>query len=187
MQPGREWVEHQEDQAAGNVDERIKRIVTGARLRAPLLALGLGLLLSILLGIALAAGPWDAQVLIRVLLLAMVSSLLAFLVSLQRLRKELICPLARLEESVSQVCSGEPGATLSLHDTGVLGLMVRDLDSLNEELSELYEDMDTRVSRHTTRLAQKTASLKILYDVAASVNQAKNLEDLLLRFLRVLK
>ena len=30
------------------------------------------------------------------------------------------------------------------------------------------------MSRHTTRLAQKTASLKILYDVAASVNQAQN-------------
>ncbi|MCB1772100.1 MAG: GAF domain-containing protein, partial [Gammaproteobacteria bacterium] len=47
--------------------------------------------------------------------------------------------------------------------------------------------MDSRVSRHTTRLAQKTASLKILYDVAASINQAQNLEELLLRFLRVLK
>jgi two-component system, NarL family, nitrate/nitrite sensor histidine kinase NarX len=69
----------------------------------------------------------------------------------------------------------------------VLGGMVSDLDSLNEELSELYEDMDSRVSRHTTRLAQKTASLKILYDVAASINQAQNLEELLLRFLRVLK
>jgi two-component system nitrate/nitrite sensor histidine kinase NarX len=47
--------------------------------------------------------------------------------------------------------------------------------------------MDSRVSRHTTRLAQKTASLKILYDVAASINQAQDLEALLLRFLRVLK
>jgi two-component system nitrate/nitrite sensor histidine kinase NarX len=123
----------------------------------------------------------------RVQLSAVALSLFAFVVSLHRLRKELIRPLARLEESVSQVCAGEPGANLSLANTGVLGAMVRDLDGLNEELSELYEDMDSRVSRHTTRLAQKTASLKILYDVAASVNQAQNLEELLLRFLRVLK
>ena len=180
-------MEQAEEQAVGSVGERVRRIVTGARLLVPLSVLGLGLLLGVLVGIALSLGVWDAQVLTVLLLLTSTGSLLAFLVSVQRLRRELIGPLARLEESVSLVCAGEPGATLSLHDTGVLGAMVRDLDSLNEELSELYEDMDTRVSRHTTRLAQKTASLKILYDVAASVNQAQNLEELLLRYLRVLK
>ena len=135
-----------EEQATASVDERIMRIVTGSRLRAPLVVLGLGLLLSILIVIALALGSWDAQALIRILLVASLASLLAFLLSLQRLRKELISPLARLEESVSRVCAGEPGANLSLEDTGVLAAMVRDLDSLNEELSELYEDMDSRVS-----------------------------------------
>ena len=104
-----------------------------------------------------------------------------------RLRRHLLEPLARLEASVAQVCQGEPGATLSHEDTGVLANMVEDIDSLNEELTDLYEDMDSRVARHTTRLAQKTASLKILYDVAASVNQADNLDELLLRFLRVMK
>lgn len=180
-------MEQTEEHAAVTVDERIMRFVTGAHLRMPLVALGLGLLLCLLVAIALAFGAWDDKALIRVLLLASVTALLALLLALWRLRKELISPLARLEASVSQVCAGEPGATLSLKHTGVLGSMVSDLDSLNEELSELYEDMDSRVSRHTTRLAQKTASLKILYDVAASVNQAQNLEELLLRFLRVLK
>ena len=180
-------MEHSEEKAAASVDERIVRIVTGAHLRVPLAVLGLGLLLSILLAIAMASGVGDPGSLIWGLLLAAGIALIAFAVSLQRLRRELISPLARLEESVSLVCAGEPGANLSLEDTGVLGAMVSDLDSLNEELSELYEDMDSRVSRHTTRLAQKTASLKILYDVAASVNQAQNLEELLLRFLRVLK
>ncbi len=28
--------------------------------------------------------------------------------------------------------------------------MVRGIDSLNEELTDLYEDMDSRVARHTT-------------------------------------
>jgi two-component system nitrate/nitrite sensor histidine kinase NarX len=47
--------------------------------------------------------------------------------------------------------------------------------------------MDNRVARQTMRLAQKTASLKILYDVAAGINQIQELDELLLRFLRVLK
>ena len=179
--------DQQEPDGGATVGQRIQRILFGAHLVAPLAALGLGLLLTIAVVVALNLHTGDSRALLRVLALASTGSLLAFLVGLYRLRRELIRPLARLEDSVAKVCSGEPGATLSLDDTGVLGAMVSDLDSLNEELSELYEDMDSRVSRHTTRLAQKTASLKILYDVAASINQAQDLEQLLLRFLRVLK
>lgn len=172
--------------ARSAINRRIRRLLTGAHLLAPLVVLSLGLLAMVLVVAAMAVGI-AGEGLVPVLILALLVSVFAFAIGFVRLRKELIVPLARLEESVAQVCSGEPGATLSLRDTGVLSAMVSDLDSLNEELSELYEDMDSRVSRHTTRLAQKTASLKILYDVAASVNQAQDLEELLLRFLRVLK
>ncbi|MCB1922287.1 MAG: histidine kinase, partial [Gammaproteobacteria bacterium] len=175
------------EQEGKSVGQRVWRIMRGARLVVPLVALGFALLLALLVGIVLGAGHGDPGALRRVLVLSLVASMAAFLVALARLRAHLIVPLAHLEDSVSKVCAGEPGATLSLRDTGVLDHMVSDLDSLNEELSELYEDMDARVSRHTTRLAQKTASLKILYDVAASINQAQDLEQLLLRFLRVLK
>ncbi|MCB1725903.1 MAG: GAF domain-containing protein [Gammaproteobacteria bacterium] len=180
-------MQHSEQETGQSVGLRVRRIVTGMHVAVPLFALGLGLLLMLGATVSLIVGSWDSVALLRVLTLALCGSLLAFGLALYRLRRELIEPLARLEDSVSKVCSGEPGATLSLNDTGVLRAMVSDLDSLNEELSDLYEDMDSRVSRHTTRLAQKTASLKILYDVAASVNQAQDLEQLLLRFLRVLK
>jgi two-component system nitrate/nitrite sensor histidine kinase NarX len=169
------------------VGARARRLVTAAHLPTPAIVLTAALLLVILGGLALGLG-WGAPALLGILIaLSSGMALLAFLAVLQRLRKALIEPLAQLEDSVSRVCAGEPDATLHLRDSGVLGSMVTDLDSLNEELSELYEDMDSRVSRHTTRLAQKTASLKILYDVAASINQAQDLEELLLRFLRVLK
>jgi two-component system nitrate/nitrite sensor histidine kinase NarX len=92
-----------------------------------------------------------------------------------------------LEDSVARISQGEPGASETLGDAGVLDRMARDIGSLNAELTELYEDMDSRVARQTMRLAQKTASLKILYDVAAGIHQADGIESLLLRFLRVLK
>ena len=133
-------------------------------------------LVLVALGLALvrpAASVW--------LLPALLGSTLALLLLLvHRLRSQLLKPLTTLEESVAQVCQGEPGANLEDAKSGVLASMVRDIDSLSEELTDLYEDMDSRVSRHTTRLAQKTASLKILYDVAASINQAQDLEGLLL-------
>lgn len=171
----------------GAVNARVKRIVFGAHLVVPWVLLGIGLLLVLVVAVMLYVDYPGRPALRHVLLLAALGAAAAFGFGLYRLRRELIEPLARLEDSVAKVCSGEPGATLSLRDTGVLGAMVSDLDSLNEELSDLYEDMDSRVSRHTTRLAQKTASLKILYDVAASINQAQSLDELLLRFLRVLK
>ncbi|MCP5312787.1 MAG: GAF domain-containing protein [Chromatiaceae bacterium] len=170
-----------------SIGGRIQRIFSGARLLAPLVVLGSALGLALLATVALSAGIGDTRLSLGALAIAVVVACLAFLVGLHRLRGDLIEPLARLEEAVSRVCAGEPGASLSLDGSGVLGTMVSDIDSLNEELSELYEDMDNRVSRHTTRLAQKTASLKILYEVAASINQAHDLEDLLLRYLRVLK
>lgn len=178
---------NENDDNGRSIGQRASRILTGTRLIVPLLTLGFGLLLVLLIVVAMHFDQGDPAMLANILVVAVVASMLAFLLALSRLRAQLIEPLARLEDSVAKVCSGEPGATLSLRDTGVLDPMVHDLDSLNEELSELYEDMDSRVSRHTTRLAQKTASLKILYDVAASINQAQDLEQLLLRFLRVLK
>ena len=108
-----------------------------------------------------------------------------------RLHTRLLKPLGSLEETVARVCQGEPGAGSALrelgHRAGILANLTHAIDSLNEELADLYEDMDNRVARQTTRLAQKTASIKILYDVAAGINEAETLDSLLLRFLRVLK
>lgn len=111
----------------------------------------------------------------------------AFMLTWIRLRSQLLVPLVRLEESVSRINQGEPGASDALQDAGVLKRMADDIGGLNAELTELYEDMDSRVARQTMRLAQKTASLKILYDVAAGIHHADGVDELLLRFLRVLK
>jgi two-component system nitrate/nitrite sensor histidine kinase NarX len=123
----------------------------------------------------------------RPVVLAVITLLAALAVLGWRLYRRLLDPLVRLEESAFKVCQGEPGASEGLRDFGVLDAIAGDIAALNEELTDLYEDMDNRVARQTARLAQKTASLKILYDVAAGINQAEGLDELLLRFLRVLK
>ncbi len=120
-------------------------------------------------------------------LLFLLAGIAGVALSWTRLRGQLLLPLVRLEHSLTRVCQGEPGASDALRETGVLGHIAQDIRSLNEELTDLYEDMDNRVARQTMRLAQKTASLKILYDVAAGIHQTDSVEELLLRFLRVLK
>ena len=117
----------------------------------------------------------------------MVTAVAALLLLLVQLIRQLLKPLAVLETSIAMINQGDPEARLPTGISPVLDPMALDMESLNTELNELYEDMDARISRHTTRLAQKTASLKILYDVAASINQVQDLDELLMRFLRVLK
>ena len=170
-----------------SVQYRILRMLWSARLVMPLSILMLGMGGTLLIATLLSMGLVQHPQAVRLLAVSVIAALFGFLVTARRLRKQLLEPLARLEDSVAKVCQGEPEASLSHEDTGVLARMVEDIDSLNEELTDLYEDMDSRVARHTSRLAQKTASLKILYDVAASVNQADNLDALLLRYLRILK
>lgn len=176
-----------QDDAGESVSTRVLRIIRATRLAAPLAVLTASLLAAIVLALMILLRPGFGVPLLGALLLALGLGLVALVATLVRLRGQLLGPLAHLEFSVAQVCAGEPGASLASDERGVLAGMVRDIDSLNEELTDLYEDMDSRVARHTTRLAQKTASLKILYDVAASINQAEDLDELLLRFLRVLK
>ena len=165
----------------------ILHILHSGRLLMPLLLLVSGVVLGC--GVALAALLDDGLkgLGIAILVIAAFSALVGLGVFMLQMKRQLLMPLAVLENSVSRVSQGEPGATLPDRDTGVFHGMVQDIDSISEELMELYEDMDSRIARHTTRLAQKTASLKILYDVAATINEVEELDELLLRFLRVLK
>lgn len=167
--------------------QRVKRIMLSARLIWPLTLLVMGLVASMLLSIAVIFDLLEPVVWKRLLLVSTVISVSGLVITGLRLRNQLLKPLAQLEASVASVCQGDPEEITLSDNMGVFGDMARDLGSINEELTDLYEDMDSRVARHTTRLAQKTASLKILYDVAATINQAGDLDDLLLRFLRVLK
>jgi two-component system nitrate/nitrite sensor histidine kinase NarX len=165
---------------------RVYGILRAARLVWPMALIAATLAAALVLFVLHWARPewvWPSSLFLALLLSGGVGALLTW----ERLRSELLLPLARLEHSLSRVCQGEPGASDALRDFGVLDRVAQDIRSLNEELTELYEEMDNRVARQTMRLAQKTASLKILYDVAAGIHQAESVEELLLRFLRVLK
>jgi len=166
--------------------QRVLEILRAARLLAPLLGVAVTLVVALVLllvNMALPGLAWPKLVCLGFLAMGLISAAL----TAQRLRTQLLQPLVNLEDSVSRVCQGEPGASRALANAGVLDTMARGIGSLNAELTDLYEDMDSRVARQTQRLAQKTASLKILYDVAAEITRAETLEELLLHFLRVLK
>ena len=162
------------------------QVLVAARLVWPLIVLAATLLLNLVLVVWYLRGDGEGIA----GLLFLLSGLLAigaFAIGVNRLRNRLLAPLVQLERAVGDVCQGEPWTTLLFDNVGVLGPLARDLDSLSSELIDLYEDMDNRVARQTRRLAQQTTGLKALYDVAASINQMDDMDELLMRFLRILK
>jgi len=172
----------QEETAPG-----IWQILRSGRLLPPLLVLGAGVVAG---GMIALFGLYNQGLgSTGMYLLVAVGGLVLFGLAgfLLQMKRQLLAPLVALETAVAQVSQGEPGAALPSRDTGVFSGMVQDIDSITRELMDLYEDMDSRIARHTARLAQKTASLKILYDVAATINRVEDLDELLVRFLRVFK
>ncbi len=108
-------------------------------------------------------------------------------IAVWRLHQGLLRPLQILEEKIERICQGGSRINLDAKQIGGLSDFAEIVQDLNDELTDLYEDMDNRVAQQTKRLAQKTASLKILYEAIASINQPQDLHELLIRYLRILK
>ncbi|MEW8661054.1 MAG: ATP-binding protein [Candidatus Thiodiazotropha sp.] len=163
------------------------RILFTGNLLLPILFLGGSMLASLITVLLMLVRQQGQASLQPVLSLSILLALFSLILVLIRLRSQLLRPLASLEQTVNQVCQGEPVASKKHEQTGVLSSMARDIDSLSEELTDIYEDMEVRVARQTSRLAQKTTSLQVLYDVAAGINQSENLDELLLEYMGVFK
>ncbi len=162
-------------------------ILVAGRLVLPLGLLVVSLLVLMLVTPLLFASGVDQALIIAFLLFCAGVAVGALAVGLVRLRNQLLAPLVQLEQLVAEVSRGEPWSTLVFESVGLLEPLAKDLDSLGSELIDLYDDMDTRVAQQTKKLGQQTAGLKILYDVAASINQMNDIDELLMRFLRVLR
>lgn len=67
------------------------------------------------------------------------------------------------------------------------GAEMPELDQLEQRLLQSEQEAELQVRNKTRHLAQQAASLRILYDVVASLNSSENVRELLLRFLSFLK
>ena len=101
-------------------------------------------------------------------------------------RRELVLPLEHVQQWARRARSGDLTARIP---EGLEGFeeTSRDINALSERLHVLSRDLDEAVRQQTERIEQKTRSLQILYDVAASVNVSRDLDDLLTRFLHTLR
>ena len=102
-------------------------------------------------------------------------------------RRDLLTPLSELRDWVNQMRNGHLSVRLPESLQPDFSKLYRDINLLGERLESLSLDLQSEVAKQTRRIKQKNHSLEILYDVAANINAARDLEELLTRFLHTLK
>ncbi len=149
-----------------------------------------GLLLALALSLAAAIGalvfPTAAAWLLGMQALLLPLAIGAVVLLYHRMDAQLLEPLIGLREWAVRMRRGDLGARVAEPPGGEFIQLALDINQLSDELRRLNEEMDSEVCKHTESLAQKTRSLQVLYDVAASINIFNDLEDLLTRFLHTL-
>ena len=113
---------------------------------------------------------------------------LVFLGGLYHLVKQnLLQPLSLLRQWADHVGKGELAARIAVPAQGDFQNLAADINTISDRLQGLSLDMEAQVRKQTEHIKHKTRSLEILYDVAASINSSRDLDDLLTRFLHTLK
>jgi two-component system nitrate/nitrite sensor histidine kinase NarX len=108
-------------------------------------------------------------------------------VLLYRIQRHLLEPLAHMRNWALRMRGGNLAVRIPVPAEGEFAELARDINNLGDVIQALSLDLDNQVRKQTERLAQKTRSLEILYDMAASINVSRDLDDLLTRFLHTLK
>lgn len=124
---------------------------------------------------------WAAQ-----LVLLGIAAVLIFRV-LHFIRSSLLNPLTLVQHWVSQVRCGEFSARIGELPDGEFAELGRDINGLAEVFQTLSLDLESEVQAQTERLTHKSRSLEFLYEVAASINESSDVDELLTRFMRAVQ
>ena len=94
-----------------------------------------------------------------------------------------IRPLLDIEAWVQQMRSGELQSKVRVPRKGQIAELAVDLNDFGTMINNLSRDTEQQLVKYTEYTEQKNLSLKILYDVASTINSSLNLSELLEHFL----
>jgi two-component system nitrate/nitrite sensor histidine kinase NarX len=106
---------------------------------------------------------------------------------IRQIQRTLLSPLTSLRDWAQAMREGDLTARLPRTSSHDFNTLYGDINTLSDNLQTLSLDMQSQVRKQTEHIERKTHSLEIIYDVAASINVSRDLEDLLTRFLHTLK
>lgn len=106
---------------------------------------------------------------------------------LKQVRHNFLYPLNNLQRWSEEMLDDNHSARISIKSQGEFTNLFKGINVLSDRLETLTLDMQSQVKKQTKHIERKTHSLEIIYDVAASINNSRDLDDLLSRFLYTLK
>lgn len=106
---------------------------------------------------------------------------------LKQARYNFQSPLNNLRQWSEEMLDDNHSARISVKSQGEFTDIFKGINVLSDRLETLTLDMQSQVRKQTKHIERKTHSLEIIYDVAASINISRDLDDLLTRFLFTLK
>ncbi len=98
-------------------------------------------------------------------------------------RSSLLDPLTQVRRWVSKVKRGEMSARMPALSSGEFNELASDINGLASLIESLHSDLKAEVEAQTGKLARKTQSLELLYEVMTSANAAYEINDLLTHFM----
>lgn len=144
---------------------------------------GLALALVGIVIVAVSARPRTGSIWLWVDIGLVLAAVVLLLLTLSRLATHLIAPLAHLRDWAQSLRTGNFSARVPEPSSGEFAELARDINRLGDWLHAMTIAMDAQVRQQTLRLARKTQSLDILYDVASSLNRPGGLDKQLENFL----
>jgi two-component system nitrate/nitrite sensor histidine kinase NarX len=101
-------------------------------------------------------------------------------------RHDLVTPFIHLRNWALRMSLKDYSARLPIPRKGEFAKLAIDINTLSEKLQTLSAEFQQEVDKQTHKVEEKNHSLNILYEVATSINQSKDLDDLLSRFLHMM-
>jgi two-component system, NarL family, nitrate/nitrite sensor histidine kinase NarX len=164
--------------------QRASRCIVQCRAITLLFLLGLSLISLFFSEVLLPSSESETGSLLFKLLILLSFGLLV--VSVYMVWMDLLKPILSIKVWSQQMRSGHLDHKIDIPEHGELSQLSEDLNDLGTMMFHLARDTEEQLLQHTMHTEQKTQSLSILYDVAASINVSNSLEDLLKRFLKTL-
>jgi len=120
---------------------------------------------------------------IAVDLLLLTFGIYLVLLSYRLIKRNLLQPLVQMRNWAYAMQDGDLTAKIPLPDHGEFLKLAIVINDLGDSLYSLTQEMDDKVREQTQRLEQKSKTLEILYEVAATSASAHNIEELLQNYL----
>lgn len=111
-------------------------------------------------------------------------SILLLLALFWEIWRELLQPLLRLCDWADLMRGVNLDARVSLPPDSEFNELARDINMLGNMIKNLSRDTEIQLQKHTDHITRESRSLAILYDVAKSINDSRELNELFDRSLR---